>query len=174
MRVGIGYDIHRLGPGRTMVIGGVEIEHETGPIGHSDADALIHAIIDAVLGAAGLGDIGELFPPSDPQYEGISSRALLRKVASILRRTGRRIVNIDAVVILERPRIGRLRTEMAHAISSDLRLDGTEQVNIKATTKEKQDATGQEKAVEAYAVALLDWDDDPASTLDDPYDEAWV
>lgn len=154
MRVGIGYDIHPLLEGRRLIIGGVEIDYHLGLDGHSDADVLIHAVIDAVLGAAGEGDIGRLFPDTDSSYAGISSLELLKQVAARVAAKGYRLVNLDATVILERPRIAGFVEAMAVNIARGLDV-GSGAVNVKATTNEGLDAIGAGRAAAAGAAALL-------------------
>jgi len=157
LRIGNGYDIHRLVPDRPLILGGIHIPHELGLLGHSDADVLTHAIMDAMLGALSLGDIGHYFPPSDPQWAGADSQVLLAKVYSLLQERNWQIGNIDAVVIAERPKlkphITAMRDRLAHALSL-----APEQVSIKATTNEKLDAVGNEDGIAAYAVVLLHQD----------------
>jgi len=155
MRIGIGYDAHRLTRGRPFVLGGVEIPFEQGLEGWSDADVIVHAIIDALLGAAALGDIGSHFPPNDPAYEGISSIALLGHTGTLLREQGWRISNIDATIIAERPLIHPFVDQMRQNISRALSLVKS-QVGIKATTTEGLGFTGREEGVAAYSVALLE------------------
>lgn len=172
IRTGIGYDIHRLEPGNDLILGGVHVESPLGAVGHSDADVLIHAIIDAILGAASAGDIGEHFPPSDPAYKGISSRELLKNVARLVKEKGWQIGNIDAVVILQEPKLSDYKAYMRRNIAADLQAD-FEAVSVKAKTKEGLDATGGCTAVEAYAVALLNKTD--KETLEPPpEDTVWV
>jgi 2-C-methyl-D-erythritol 2,4-cyclodiphosphate synthase len=154
VRVGLGYDIHALKPGRRLVIGGAEIASPLGAEAHSDGDVLIHSVIDALLGAARLGDIGTHFPDTDPQYRGICSRVLLRKTADLLRSGGWTIVNIDSNVILQEPRL-RPHIELIVAnIAADLGL-AAGSVSVKAKTKESLDATGEGRAVEAQAAVLI-------------------
>jgi 2-C-methyl-D-erythritol 4-phosphate cytidylyltransferase / 2-C-methyl-D-erythritol 2,4-cyclodiphosphate synthase len=156
VRTGFGYDVHRLVPGRALVLGGVELEHPAGLglEGHSDADVLLHAISDALLGAAALGDIGEHFPNTDPRYHGISSLLLLREVAEKLREAGWEVVNVDAMLLAERPRIrphvDRMRSHIAEALGV-----GPEQVSIKATTNERLGFEGREEGIAAHAVATV-------------------
>lgn len=154
IRIGNGYDLHKLVSDRPLILGGVTLEHELGLLGHSDADALTHAIMDALLGALALGDIGHYFPPSDPQWQGADSQMLLGQVHELIQARGWAIGNIDAVVIAERPKlkphINPMRDRLAQTLSIDC-----DQISLKATTNEKQDAVGQEKAIAAYAVALL-------------------
>ena len=154
-RTGLGYDIHLLKKGEKLTLGGVEISSPLGTVGHSDADALLHAIIDALLGAAGLGDIGEHFPPSDETYRGISSRVLLKKSLSLVKDRGFSIANIDAVVILEKPSLSSYKQLIRETVAADLNIQ-VEAVNIKAKAKEGVDAAGEQLAVETYAVVLLE------------------
>lgn len=155
MRVGIGYDAHRLTIGHRLILGGVEIPFDRGLEGWSDADVVVHAIMDALLGAAALGDIGSHFPPNDPAYKGISSTALLDRVAGLLKRQGWRIGNIDATIIAERPLLRPFITQMKQNISRALSISES-QVGIKATTNEGLGFTGREEGIAAYAVALLE------------------
>ena len=155
MRIGFGYDIHALIPGRPLILGGVDIPFEKGLLGHSDADVLCHAISDALLGAAALGDIGEHFPDTDPKYKDCSSLDLLCQAAEIVHQTGYVIGNIDTVIIAEAPKLSKYKKSMADTIAQALRLD-TDKVSVKAMTHEKFDSTGQGKAIAVYAVALLD------------------
>lgn len=154
MRVGLGYDVHPLISGRKLVIGGVEIPFEKGLGGHSDADVLVHAIADALLGAAGLRDIGVQFPPDDPQYRGISSLVLLGEVSRLLRGHGITICNVDAVVVAERPRLSVFIDEMRSRISQVLGI-ATSQVMVKATTTEGLGFTGKGEGIAACAVAMV-------------------
>ena len=154
MRVGIGYDIHRLENGAQLVLGGTRIDAPFGAIGHSDADTLIHAVIDALLGASGLGDIGEHFPTTDPRYRGISSAKLLADIMALLHSSGWKVINIDAVVILEKPKLSPYRGEIRDTLARILHVAETA-VNIKAKTKEGLGAVGSSRAVEAHAVALI-------------------
>ncbi|HEY8761628.1 MAG TPA: 2-C-methyl-D-erythritol 2,4-cyclodiphosphate synthase [Candidatus Dormibacteraeota bacterium] len=155
MRVGIGYDAHRLVEGRPLVVGGVTIDHPKGLEGHSDADVLVHAIIDALLGAAALGTIGEHFPDGDPNYEGISSLELLSMTAALVEDHGRTIVNVDSVVIAERPRLQPHLARMAGAIAETLGLD-QDLVGVKATSPEGLGALGRQEGIAAQAVVLLE------------------
>jgi len=155
MRVGQGFDVHRLVAGRRLVIGGVEIAHDKGLLGHSDADVLLHAICDALLGAAALGDIGRHFPDSDPKYKGIDSRALLRHVAGLIADRGRRVVNIDATIIAEAPRMAPHIPRMVQNIASDLGIE-PHYVNVKATTTEQLGFTGRGEGIAAQAVCLVE------------------
>ena len=155
MRIGNGYDVHRLIPGRKLILGGVEIPHETGLLGHSDSDVLVHAIIDACLGAAGLGDIGTHFPDSDPVYMGVSSLLLLKKTQSMLADKRFLIVNIDCIIVAEQPKLAPFITSMRLNISACLKIDES-LINIKATTEEGLGFTGAKEGISAWAVCLLD------------------
>ena len=154
MRIGTGYDVHRLTEGRDLILGGVNIPWEKGLLGHSDADVLIHAVMDALLGAAALGDIGQHFPDTDPRYKGISSILLLKHVASLLASHGYRVENIDAIIIAQQPKMAPhipfMRENMAKAL--EIRLD---QVSVKATTEEGLGFTGKGEGIAAQAVCLL-------------------
>lgn len=154
MRVGFGYDIHKLVAGRKLMLGGVEIPSPVGEKAHSDGDVLLHAVVDALLGAASLGDIGKHFPPGDPAYKGISSRVLLSQTGTLIKKHGYTISNIDSTIILERPKLLPHINSMKENIASDLGMDPGE-VSIKGKTKEQCDAAGAGEAVEAYAVVLL-------------------
>lgn len=154
LRIGNGYDIHRLVPDRPLILGGVHIPHELGLLGHSDADVLTHAIMDAMLGALSLGDIGHYFPPSDPQWAGANSLMLLEQVHQLIQTQGWQIGNIDSVIVAERPKLKPHVKEMRDRIAQVLNLQ-PDQVGIKATTNEKLDATGREEGICAYAVVLL-------------------
>ena len=154
MRVGQGFDVHRLVAGRRLVIGGVEIDHDKGLLGHSDADVLLHAICDALLGAAALGDIGKHFPDSDARYKGIDSRELLRQVAKLLADRGRRVVNVDATIIAEAPRMAPHIPKMVANIAADLGVQ-PHYVNVKATTTERLGFAGRGEGIAAQAVCLL-------------------
>lgn len=155
MRIGHGYDVHKLVPGRQLILGGVKLDHPTGLLGHSDADVLAHAVMDALLGAAALGDIGQMFPDSDPQYAGADSLALLEQVTARLRAAGYRVGNVDATVIAQKPKLAaqipRMRENLARAIGVDLG-----QISVKATTEEHLGFTGREEGIAAHAVALLE------------------
>lgn len=154
MLVGFGYDVHRLAEGRRLVLGGVEIPHTKGLDGHSDADVLLHALMDALLGAAGLRDIGYYFPPSDPAYLGADSLKLLVEVVALLKREGYQPVNVDMSLLAERPKIGPYVDQMRERISQVLGLP-IRRVGIKATTNEQMGFVGEEKGMAAYAVALI-------------------
>ena len=155
MRVGIGYDAHRLVAGRPLVLGGVEIEHDRGLEGHSDADVLVHAVIDALLGAAALGTIGEHFPDTDPRYRDVSSLDLLSMTAAIVEDHGRLIVNVDSVVIAQEPRLQPHLAGMARRIAETLGLD-QDLVGVKATSPEGLGALGRAEGIAAQAVVLLE------------------
>lgn len=154
MRIGQGYDVHRLVEGRKLILGGVTVPYELGLLGHSDADVLVHAVMDALLGAAALGDIGQHFPDTDPKYKGISSIALLKEVGVLLEREGYVIENIDATVIAQRPKLAAYRPQMAANIADALHLQ-VNQVSVKATTEEGLGFTGSGEGISAQAVALL-------------------
>ena len=154
MRIGHGYDVHRVTEGRKMIIGGVEIPYEKGLLGHSDADVLLHAVTDAILGAAALGDIGRHFPDTDPRYKGIDSRILLRHAVGLVREKGWRVENVDATVIAQRPKLAPYIDEMRANIAADLGV-GEDAVNVKATTEEKLGFTGRGEGISAHAVCLL-------------------
>ncbi|MBP2018380.1 2-C-methyl-D-erythritol 2,4-cyclodiphosphate synthase [Symbiobacterium terraclitae] len=154
MLVGFGYDVHRLVPGRPLVLGGVRIPHALGLDGHSDADVILHALMDALLGAAGLGDIGQQFPPSDPAYKGADSLDLLRRVVALLEAEGYRPVNCDITLLAERPKIGPHVGQMRERISGVLGV-APRRVGIKATTNEGMGFVGREEGMAAYAVALI-------------------
>lgn len=155
IRVGHGYDVHRLVEGRKCIIGGVEIHFEKGLLGHSDADVLTHAIMDALLGAAALGDIGAMFPDSDPDYQGADSLELLRQVCRVLQEHGYRIGNIDATVLAQAPKLKPYILEMRETLSKACSIE-VEQVSIKATTEEGLGFTGQELGIAAHAVCLVE------------------
>jgi 2-C-methyl-D-erythritol 2,4-cyclodiphosphate synthase len=155
MRIGQGFDVHRLVSGRKLVIGGVEIAHDKGLEGHSDADVLLHAICDALLGAAAQGDIGKHFPDTDAKYKGIDSRKLLREVAKLLRDRGRRIVNVDATIIAEAPRMAPHIPAMVANIADDLTIE-PHYINVKATTTEKLGFTGRGEGIAAQAICLIE------------------
>ncbi|MBQ8639734.1 MAG: 2-C-methyl-D-erythritol 2,4-cyclodiphosphate synthase [Lachnospiraceae bacterium] len=155
MRIGMGYDVHRLVEDRKLIIGGVEIPYEKGLLGHSDADVLLHAIMDALLGAAGLGDIGKHFPDNDPAYKGISSMLLLKKVGELLKEHAYFICNIDATIIAQRPKMAPYREQMRENVASMLGID-VDQVNIKATTEEGLGFTGSGEGISSQAICLLE------------------
>lgn len=155
MRVGFGYDVHAFVEGRPLVLGGVEIPHTHGLLGHSDADVLLHAIADALLGAGALGDIGRYFPDADPAYKGISSLLLLERTVELIRREGFSVHNVDSTLVLQKPRLAPYISEMVKEIARVLGLP-VSAVNVKATTTEKLGFTGRQEGVAAYAVALLE------------------
>ena len=153
-RTGIGWDSHRFVPGRPLILGGVELEHELGLDGHSDADVLTHAVMDALLGAAGLDDIGAHFPDTDERWRGADSIALLAQVGRMLAEAGFAVVNVDATICMERPKVGARRTEMRGRLAAALGLDAG-RVNVKATTGERMGFVGREEGVAAQAVATI-------------------
>lgn len=155
MRIGHGYDVHRFAKGRKLMLCGVDVDYELGLLGHSDADAALHALADSILGALALGDIGKLFPDSDPRYAGISSLELLRQVAALLQERGWAVVNIDATLIAQAPKVGPYRPEMEANLSAALGTDA-DRVNVKATTEEHLGFTGDSSGMAAHAVALLE------------------
>lgn len=154
-RVGQGYDVHRLTDGRALILGGVEIPYERGLLGHSDADVLTHAVMDALLGASKLGDIGELFPDSDPAYAGISSMNLLGKVRDLLRKNQFSVINIDATLIAQAPKISPFKTKMVANLAEVLDVP-PERINVKATTEEHLGFTGDGSGMAAQAVVLIE------------------
>jgi 2-C-methyl-D-erythritol 2,4-cyclodiphosphate synthase len=155
MRVGFGYDVHALVTGRPLFLGGVEIPHTHGLLGHSDADVLLHAICDALLGGAGLGDIGRHFPDSDPAFKGISSVLLLRRTASLLAGRGFRVRNVDSTVVLQKPKVAPYIDRMVEIIAEAVGIAASG-VNVKATTTEHLGFAGREEGIAAYAVALVE------------------
>ena len=155
MRVGIGYDIHRLVEGRPLILGGVSVEYEKGLLGHSDADVLVHAICDALLGAAGLGDIGIHFPDNDPQYKDISSLKLLSNICQMVTEKGFRIVNLDTIVFAEAPKLQSQRDDMQSTLAKTVNVTA-EQINIKATTTEGLGVIGKGEGIGAMCVALIE------------------
>jgi len=154
LRVGYGYDIHRVAPGRALFLGGVEIDSAVGLEGHSDADVLLHALTDALLGAAGRGDIGEHFPDTDPRWEGASSADLLGRVVEVVRADGFALVNADLTVVAEAPRLGPLKARIRGRVAEILGVTA-DRVNVKAKTQEGLDAVGEGRAMEAHAVVLI-------------------
>ena len=154
IKVGFGYDVHQLKDGKDFWLGGVKIEHQKGAVGHSDADVLIHAICDALLGAANMRDIGFHFPPTDGQYEGIDSKVLLRKVISIIETRGFTIGNIDATIALQEPKVSPYMDRMRKTLSETMEVE-EEDISIKATTTERLGFEGREEGVSAYVVALI-------------------
>ena len=155
MRIGHGYDVHKLVEGRDLIIGGVKIEHTLGLLGHSDADVLLHAVSDALLGAAGLGDIGKHFPDTDPRYKGADSLKLLEIVARRVRETGYRVSNIDVTMIAQRPKLRPHIEQMEKNIAGAVGID-VSRVNVKATTEERLGFTGEELGMACHAVCLLE------------------
>lgn len=155
MRIGHGYDVHKLVPGRDLILGGVKIDYELGLLGHSDADVLLHAVSDALLGAAGLGDIGRHFPDTDPQYKGADSRKLLEIVAQKVWDAGYQVGNIDVTMIAQRPKLKDHIPQMVENIASAVGVDAG-QVNVKATTEEKLGFTGEGLGMACHAVCLLE------------------
>ena len=155
LRIGHGYDVHRLTEGRRLILGGVEIPWEKGLLGHSDADVLVHAVMDALAGAARLGDIGELFPDTDPAYQGISSLKLLEETGRLLRGRGYAVVNIDAALLAQAPKVAPYKSQMAENIAAALGVEA-ERVNVKATTEEGLGFTGDGSGMAAHAVALVE------------------
>ena len=155
MRIGHGYDVHKLVEGRKCIIGGVDIPSEVGLLGHSDADVLLHAISDALLGAAALGDIGKHFPPSDNAFKDADSRLLLRQVASLLNQNGFKVGNVDSTIIAERPKMAPFIEQMRKNIATDLGLD-VSFVSVKATTEEGLGFTGEGKGIAAHAVCIIE------------------
>ena len=154
MRVGIGYDVHRLTENRDLMIGGVKIPYEKGLLGHSDADVLLHAIMDALLGAAAMGDIGKHFPDTDPEFEGASSMKLLEHVGKLLEEENYQIINIDATIIAQRPKMAPHIPQMAENVANVLKLEKN-QVNIKATTEEGLGFTGTGEGISSQAICAL-------------------
>lgn len=154
IRVGQGYDVHRLVEGRKLILGGVDIPYELGLLGHSDADALLHAITDALLGAAALGDIGRHFPDTDPRYKGADSRVLLRGAVALLKEKGWRPVNVDATIIAQQPKLAPHAAAMVANVAVDLGIS-PDSVNIKGKTNEKLGYLGRSEAIEAQAVVLI-------------------
>ena len=155
LRIGHGYDVHRLTEGRRLILGGVEIPWEKGLLGHSDADVLVHAVMDALAGAARLGDIGKLFPDTDPAYKDISSLKLLEAVGRLLKERGFAVVNVDAALLAQAPKVAPYRAQMAENIAAALGVQA-EQVNVKATTEEGLGFTGDGSGMAAHAVVLVE------------------
>ncbi len=155
MRIGQGFDIHRLVENRDLILGGVKIPYKKGLLGHSDADVLIHAIIDSIFGAMNIGDIGEHFPDTDPRYKNISSLELLKLTGELSDKKGYKIINIDSTVICEEPKLLNYKKEMKKNISNALKIS-EDDISIKAKTKEKLDSTGQGLSIEAQSVCLID------------------
>ena len=154
MRIGHGYDVHRLVEGRKLILGGVDIPYEKGLLGHSDADVLVHAVMDALLGAAGLGDIGRHFPDTDPTYAGADSLKLLDHVMELLREHGWKVGNVDATILAQRPKLAPHIPGMRENLAAHMAVDSS-QVNVKATTEEKLGFTGSGEGMAAHAVCLL-------------------
>ena len=154
MRIGHGFDVHKFGPGDHIVIGGVTIPYDQGLVAHSDGDVLIHALCDALLGAAGLGDIGKHFPDTDPEYAGADSRALLRHVVNLLSQQGWQVGNIDSTIVAQAPKMAPHIDQMRDLLAQDLQVE-VGAVNVKATTTEKLGYTGRKEGIAAHAVALL-------------------
>ena len=157
MRVGYGYDVHPFASGRPLVLGGVDVPYLLGLLGHSDADVLLHAISDALLGAIAAGDIGRHFPDTDPQYRGIKSTILLRRVAALVQGKGFRIVNVDSTILAQKPRLAEAMPRMVEEIAKALEID-PDRVNVKATTSEGLGFAGRGEGIAAYAVALVEED----------------
>jgi len=155
MRIGTGYDVHKLAEGRKLILGGVEIPYEKGLLGHSDADVLVHAVMDALLGAAAMKDIGNLFPDSDEKYSGISSSILLKKVLCLLKEKNYCIINIDSTIIAQRPKLAGFIPQMKKNIADTLETD-ISNINVKATTEEGLGFTGSGEGIAAQAVCLID------------------
>ena len=154
MRIGIGYDVHQLTPGRDLWLGGIQIPHTLGLLGHSDADVLLHAICDAMLGAAALGDIGKHFPDSDPAYKGIDSKVLLDKTCLLVRQKGFNISNVDAILCLQRPKVAPYIASMRQTLAEVMGLE-TDDVSVKATTTEHLGFEGREEGISAFANVLI-------------------
>ena len=155
MRIGHGYDVHKLVEGRDLILGGVKIDHELGLLGHSDADVLLHAVSDSLLGAAGLGDIGKHFPDTDPQYKGADSLKLLQIVARRVREAGYRVSNIDVTMIAQKPKLRPHIEQMERNIAAAVGVDAS-RINVKATTEEKLGFTGNQEGMACHAVCLLE------------------
>ena len=154
MRVGIGHDTHRLGPGRPLVLGGVRVEHDRGPVAHSDGDVVLHALTDALLGAAAMGDIGDAYPDTDPRWQGADSRLFVRETVARLNRAGWRPVNVDVILFAQEPKLGPVKAVIRDALAELLALPA-ECVNVKAKTGERVGAIGRAEAIGCQAVALL-------------------
>ncbi len=155
IRIGNGYDVHVLTEGRKLMLGGVEIPHTKGVLGHSDGDVLVHAIMDAMLGALALGDIGQHFPDTDMKYENIDSTILLKRVKELIAERGYKIINLDSIIVLQKPKVKPYIEAMRKRIAEVLEID-VEQVSVKATTEEKLGFTGDESGVKSYCVVLLE------------------
>ena len=159
MRVGIGYDTHRLAPGRPLVLGGVRVPHTRGLVGHSDADVVLHAVTDALLGAAGLGDIGDAYPDTDPAFKGADSTLFVRETLARLNQGGWRLVNLDVIIFAQEPKLGPVKAEIRRHLARLLGLDVTA-VNVKAKTGEGVGAIGRAEAIACQTVALIDREDE--------------
>lgn len=155
LRIGNGYDVHKLVEGRKLILGGVEIPHTKGVLGHSDGDVLIHAIMDAMLGALALGDIGQHFPDTDMKYENIDSTILLTRLKELIAERGYRVINLDSIIVLQKPKVKPYIEAMRKRVAEILEID-IEQVSVKATTEEKLGFTGDESGVKSYCVVLLE------------------
>lgn len=155
LRIGNGYDVHKLVEGRKLILGGVEIPHTKGVLGHSDGDVLIHAIMDAMLGALALGDIGQHFPDTDMKYENIDSAILLTRVKELIAERGYRVINLDSIIVLQKPKVKPYIEAMRKRVAEVLEID-IDQVSVKATTEEKLGFTGDESGVKSYCVVLLE------------------
>ena len=155
LRIGNGYDVHKLVEGRKLILGGVEIPHTKGVLGHSDGDVLIHAIMDAMLGALALGDIGQHFPDTDMKYENIESTILLTRVKELIAERGYRVINLDSIIVLQKPKVKPYIEAMRKRVAEVLEID-IDQVSVKATTEEKLGFTGDESGVKSYCVVLLE------------------
>ena len=155
LRIGNGYDVHKLVEGRKLILGGVEILHTKGVLGHSDGDVLIHAIMDAMLGALALGDIGQHFPDTDMKYENIDSTILLTRVKELIAERGYRVINLDSIIVLQKPKVEPYIEAMRKRVAEVLEID-IDQVSVKATTEEKLGFTGDESGVKSYCVVLLE------------------
>lgn len=155
LRIGNGYDVHKLVEGRKLILGGIEIPHTKGVLGHSDGDVLIHAIMDAMLGALALGDIGQHFPDTDMKYENIDSTLLLARVRELIKERGYKVINLDSIIVLQKPKVKPYIEAMRKRIAEVLELE-IEQVSVKATTEEKLGFTGDESGVKSYCVVLLE------------------
>ena len=155
LRIGNGYDVHKLVEGRKLILGGVEIPHTKGVLGHSDGDVLIHAIMDAMLGALALGDIGQHFPDTDMKHENIDSTILLTRVKELIAERGYRVINLDSIIVLQKPKVKPYIEAMRKRVAEILEID-IEQVSVKATTEEKLGFTGDESGVKSYCVVLLE------------------
>lgn len=155
IRIGNGYDVHILTEGRKLVLGGIEIPHTKGVLGHSDGDVLVHAVMDAMLGALALGDIGQHFPDTDMKYENIDSTVLLKRVKELVAERGYKIINLDSIIVLQKPKVKPYIEVMRKRIAEVLEID-VEQVSVKATTEEKLGFTGDESGVKSYCVVLLE------------------